>query len=103
MGTGSKVFSVILRLTEFCASIIAIGLLSRFFYLFHLGPDGSIDSRLIYAEVISCLGAIVSIISIIPWKYTFYAWPLDGILFICSTVAFGLLADVSIIECPNLN
>jgi hypothetical protein len=95
MGTGSKVFSVILRLGELCSSVIVAALLGRFFYLFHLGPDGSLNGRLIYAQVISCLAIIFSIILIPPFKYSFYAWPLDIILFIGFIVAFGLLAEVS--------
>jgi hypothetical protein len=94
MGTGSKVFSVILRLCELCSSVIVAALLGRFFYLFHLGPDGSLNGRLIYAQVISCLAIIFSIILIPPFKYSFYAWPLDIILFIGLIVAFGLLAEV---------
>ena len=95
MGTGSKVFSIILRLGELCSSVIVVALLGRFFYLFHLGPDGSLNGRLIYAQVISCLAIIFSIILIPPFKYSFYAWPVDVIVFIGSIVAFGLLAEVS--------
>jgi len=95
MGTGSKVFSVILRLGELCSSIIVVALLSRFFYLTHLGPDGSVHGRLIYAEVISCLEIISAIILVFPYKYSFYAWPLDAIFFVCSIVAFGLLAELN--------
>jgi hypothetical protein len=94
MGTGSKVFSVLLRVAEFCSSIIVVSLLGRFFYLVNLGPNGSIEDRLIYAQVISCLELLFSLILMPPLKYSFYAWPLDAILFICSMVAFGLLADV---------
>lgn len=62
MGTGSKVFSAILRLGELCSSVIVVTLLGRFFYLLYLAPDGSIECRLIYAEVISCLETIASIL-----------------------------------------
>ena len=95
MGTGSKVFSVILRLGELCSSTIVVALLGRYFYLMHLGPDGSVHSRLIYAEVISTLEIIASIIFLPPFKHSVYAWPLDAIFFICSIVAFGLLADLN--------
>jgi len=95
MGTGTKVFSVILRLGELCSSVIVVALLSRFFYLLHLAPDGSAGGRLIYAEVISCLEIIASILLLIPFKYSFYAWPIDAIFFVCSIVAFGLLADLN--------
>lgn len=96
MGTGTKVFSCLLRFGELCSSVIVIALLGRFFYLLHIPSGSYTNGRLIYAEVISCLEVIASILLIVPLKYSFYAWPLDGIFFICSIVAFGLLADVSI-------
>ncbi|KAH7067708.1 hypothetical protein BKA63DRAFT_522667 [Paraphoma chrysanthemicola] len=95
MGSGSKVFSVILRLGELCCSVIVVALLGRFFYLVNIGPNWSVNGRLIYADVISCLQIIASIILLIPYKYSFYAWPLDAIFFVCSIVAFGLLADLN--------
>ncbi|KAH7110132.1 hypothetical protein B0J11DRAFT_599712 [Dendryphion nanum] len=95
MGTGSKVVSVILRFGELASAIIVVALLSRFFYLLHIAPDnGPTDGRLIYAQVISCLEMIFSLFLIPPLKYSFYAWPLDIIFFICSIVAFGLLASL---------
>jgi len=98
MGTGSKVISVILRLGELCSAVIVTALIGRFFYLLIAAPDGDANSRLIYAEVISCLQILFSIVLILPFKYSFFAWPLDLINFILSMVAFGLLADVSITE-----
>src|SRR5690349_21206499 len=96
MGTGSKVCSVILRLGELCCSVIVVGQLSRFFWLLNRGPDSPSNGRLIYAEVMSCLALICSIILIIPAKYSFYAWPLDLLFFISLMIAFGLLAAVSV-------
>ncbi|KAH7382116.1 hypothetical protein BKA66DRAFT_463746 [Pyrenochaeta sp. MPI-SDFR-AT-0127] len=95
MGTGTKVFSVLLRFGEFCSSIIVVALLGRFFYLLHIPSGTSTDGRLIYAQVISCLELIASMILFVPLKYSFYAWPLDAIFFVCSIVAFGLLADLN--------
>jgi hypothetical protein len=102
MGTASKVISVLLRLSELSSSIIVVGLLGRFFYYLNDGPNGDANSRLVYAEVISCLGIFASIILIVPAKYSFYAWPIDVIFFICSIVAFGLLAAVSTYSRLNL-
>lgn len=102
MGTASKVISVLLRLSELGSSIIVVALLGRFFYYLHDAPDGDANSRLIYTEVISCLEIFTSIILIVPAKYSFYAWPIDIIFFICSIVAFGLLAAVSISSKLNL-
>lgn len=94
MGTGSRVVSVLFRIGELCSAVIVVGLLGRFFYLAHLG-NASTNGRLVYAEVISALEIVFSIILIIPAKYSFYAFPIDIIFFICSIVAFALLADVS--------
>lgn len=98
MGTATKVISVLLRLSELCSSIIVVALLGRFFYFLHLGPNGDVNGRLIYTEVISCLEIFASVILVVPAKYSFYAWPIDVIFFICSIVAFGLLAAVSTIR-----
>jgi len=95
MGTASKVFSVILRFGELCSFVIVTALLGRFFYFEDIAPNGSINGRLIYAQVISCLSILFSIVLIVPLKYSFYAWPLDALLFICTIVAFGLLANLS--------
>ncbi|KAF2437580.1 hypothetical protein P171DRAFT_373211 [Karstenula rhodostoma CBS 690.94] len=94
MGTGSKVISVILRLGAFCSSVIVVACLSRFFYLLNLA-NAHANGRLIYAEVISILGVICSLLLIVPMKYSFYAFPLDVVFFICSIVAFALLANVN--------
>jgi len=95
MGTGSKLCSVILRIGELCCSVIVVALLGRFFYLLRLAPDWSTDGRLVYAEVIAALSIVFSIILMPPLKYSFYAWPLDAVLFICTIVAFGLLAALN--------
>jgi len=92
MGTGSKVFSCLLRFGELCSAVIVTALLARFFYVLDDAPlNGSVEGRLIYAQVISCLEIICSILLFPPLKYSFYAWPLDILFFICSIVAFGLL------------
>lgn len=93
MGTGSKIVSVLFRLGELCSAVIVVALLGRFFYLINIA-NASANGRLVYAEVISALEITFSIILIIPAKYSFYAFPIDIIFFICSIVAFALLADV---------
>jgi hypothetical protein len=93
MGKASKVISVLLRFGELACATIVLGLMSRFFYLVDLG-DGPFQGRLIYAEVIAALSVFFSIVLMPPFTYSFYAFPLDFILFICNIVAFGLLADV---------
>lgn len=103
MGTGSKVVSVFFRLGEICSAIIVVALLGRFFYLEHLG-NASTNGRLVYAQVISALEIVAAILLIIPAPYSFYAFPVDIFFFICSIVAFALLADVgtdTVCKCFN--
>jgi len=94
MGTGSKILSVLFRLGELCSAIIVVALLGRSFYLINIA-NASANGRLVYAEVISALEIIFSVVLIIPAKYSFYAFPIDIIFFICSIVAFALLADLN--------
>lgn len=94
MGTGSKVASVILRLGAFCSSVIVVACLGRFFYYLN-SANAHANGRLVYAEVISVLEVIFALLLIVPAKYSFYAFPVDIVFFICSIVAFALLANVS--------
>ncbi|KAJ4392717.1 hypothetical protein N0V91_011295 [Didymella pomorum] len=94
MGTGSKIASVLFRCGALCSAIIVVALLGRFFYLLNLA-NASANGRLIYAEVISVLEIIFSVLLIVPARYSFYAFPIDVVFFICSIVAFGLLADLN--------
>ncbi|KAF2017868.1 hypothetical protein BU24DRAFT_420928 [Aaosphaeria arxii CBS 175.79] len=95
MGTGSKILSVLLRFCQLSSATIVVGLLSRFFHQLHVAPFGSTNGRLVYAEVIACLALVASIILIFPSKFSFYAWPVDVLLFILLIIAFGLLAGLN--------
>ena len=90
----SQVISVLFRIGECICAIIVTALLGRFFYLLDLA-GASADGRLVYAAVIAGLCIILSLFLMLPLKYSFYAFPLDGIIFICTMTAFGLLANVS--------
>jgi hypothetical protein len=94
MVRASQIISVVLRVGECISAIIVIALLGRFFHLLDLA-NGIADSRLVYASVIAGISIFLSLLLILPMKYSFYCFPLDGIIFICSIVAFGLLANVS--------
>ncbi|KAK7190328.1 hypothetical protein DPSP01_006147 [Paraphaeosphaeria sporulosa] len=94
MGTGSKVASVILRFGAFASGVIVVACLGRFFYYLNLA-NAHANSRLIYAEVISVLEVIFALLLIVPAKYSFYAFPIDIIFFICSIIAFALLANLN--------
>jgi hypothetical protein len=94
MGTASKVTSVILRILELISAVIVTAILGRYLYFLDLANVGA-GSRIIYSEVIAGMSIFFSLILIPPVKYSFYAFPLDFVLFVCWMVAFGLLANVS--------
>jgi hypothetical protein len=96
MGTASKVVSVIFRIGEVICASIVLGILSRFIYVVHVG-NGDIESRLVYTEVWACLSLAFSLVLIPPFLYSFFAFPLDGIMFIGWMVAFGLDYNVSLL------
>ncbi|KAF9731899.1 hypothetical protein PMIN01_09828 [Paraphaeosphaeria minitans] len=78
MGTSSKIDSTFFRLGEVCSAVIVVLLLSHFYI------NASDDGRLIYTEIISVLEPVFSILLPISTKYSFYAFPLNIIIFICS-------------------
>ena len=93
MGTASKVVSVICRLGELVCASIVLGILSRFIHVTLLG-NGSIEGRLVYTEVWAALSIAFSVLLMPPFMYSFYAFPLDLIMFVGWMVAFGLDYDV---------
>jgi hypothetical protein len=99
MGMGSKIVSVVLRFVEFSSAIIVTSILGRYLHFLDAANVGA-GSRIVYATVIGGLSIFFSLILILPFKYSFYAFPLDFALFICWMVAFGLLANVSLLTYP---
>ncbi|KAI9864643.1 MAG: hypothetical protein M1813_003132 [Trichoglossum hirsutum] len=94
MGMGSKIVSVVLRFVEFSSAIIVTSILGRYLHFLDAANVGA-GSRIVYATVIGGLSIFFSLILILPFKYSFYAFPLDFALFICWMVAFGLLANLT--------
>lgn len=94
MGTASRVVSVVLRLGELTCSVIVLGLLGRFLSIV---SDANVyaDSRIIYATVVASMGVLFSILFILPFTYSFMAFPLDFVMFVLALVAFCLLEVVS--------
>ena len=96
MGTGSKVASVCLRVSELICAAIVAGVEGHYLYLVNQAND-SPNGRIIYTEVIAGLSIAFSLILMLPMKYSFWGFPLDFALFICWIVAFGLMMDVSLL------
>jgi hypothetical protein len=94
MGEASKVASVCLRIGELiCASVVA-GILGHYLYLLDQADD-NLNDRIVYTVAMAGISIAFSIILMPPFKYSFWAFPLDFALFICWMVAFGLLVAVS--------
>ncbi|KAF2185319.1 hypothetical protein K469DRAFT_576726, partial [Zopfia rhizophila CBS 207.26] len=81
-------------LVNFACSVIITALLGHFFYFPSLGNEHA-DGCIVYARVIAYLGVVFSIALFPSLEYTFYAFPIGAIIFICSIVEFGLLADLT--------
>jgi hypothetical protein len=94
MGTVSKVISVVFRFIELVCAVIVAALIGR--YLTYV-DDAHADSgsRIIYAIVLAGISILAALVLFVPWMGSFWAFPLDIILFIMWIVAFGLLVNVS--------
>jgi len=99
MGTASKVTSVVFRLGAFISAAIVLGIVSRFLHLVGLN-NGPNNGRVIYTEVLAAISVVFSLLLMPPFKYSFFAFPLDFIIFVMWMVSFGLLVNVSQ---PNLS
>jgi len=93
MGTASKFVSVFLRGGQLISSIIILGILG---YFLSLVSDANIyaDSRIVYTVVVASISAFLSLILLLPFTYSFLAFPVDFILAILWLVAFCLMEAV---------
>jgi hypothetical protein len=90
MGAASKVFSVILRAGELACSLIVLGIAGHL--LWQLGRANTYaDARLILTIVVASVSTAVSVICMVPFTFSFFAFPLDFILFAMWLVTFILL------------
>lgn len=89
MGAASKAASVILRASELICAAIVLGIISYFIRNVHQG-NGDVNGKIIYTEVWAAISIAFSIALILPFMYSFYAFPLDLIMFVGWMVAFGL-------------
>ena len=99
MGTAHKIVSVAFRIFEFVAAAIIVGLLAKYFNLVNQ-VNGTADSRIIFAISIASISVAAALILLPPVKYSFYLFALDFALFICWTVCYALLLDVSVSPQP---
>jgi hypothetical protein len=76
---GFRIANVVLRISEFCSSVIVVGIVGWALNRIH-EADGPYGERLVYAEVVAALSIAISLVLMPPMQYVFMAWPLDGIL-----------------------
>jgi len=93
MGTAHKGISVVLRCTEFISACVVVGIFGYFLRRLDLAGI-SANGRIVYAVVTAALGIVISICLIPPLRYSFWAFPLDIVMFIMWIVAFALLENL---------
>jgi len=90
MSAASKILSVILRIGELCCSLIVLGIVGHFFWC--VGEANTYaDNRLVYTIVLASISTVLSLLLMVPFKFTFYACALDFIFFGLWLVDFILL------------
>jgi hypothetical protein len=100
MGVASKVTCVILRLGELISSVIILGILGHFLWVV---SDANVysDARIVYTTVIASISTFLSVLLILPFTYSFLAFPVDFIVAILWLVAFCLLEALTGINTCN--
>lgn len=94
MGVGSKITSIVFRASALVSAAIIAGILGQFLSIIN-DVNVSANGKIVYAMVIASLALVISIVLIVPCWFTFRAFSLDFIMFLCWMIAFGLLANVS--------
>jgi len=87
-----RIASVLLRCSELFFAAIVAGINGHYLYYVSEYDDWP-KGRLIYAEVISGISVILSLIFIIPYSIGFRQWPLDLVWAISWLVVFGLVVN----------
>jgi len=94
MGTGSKVFNVILRIGELCSALIVLGIVGHFLYI--VGEAGTYaDNRLIFAIVVASISTALSLLTLLPFTFAFLVFPVDLVLFVLWLVTYCLLQTLT--------
>lgn len=93
MGAGSRVTSVFFHVFEIICAAVVAGTVG--WYLHAVDNAGAhVNSRLVYTQATAGISLFLSLILIVPLRYSFLAFPLNFILFVMWMVAFGLLVNV---------
>ena len=82
---------VILRLLEISFAAVVAGIIGHYLTL----QDSDSSERILYTIVLAGISLFFALVFLPPFKYSFYSFTIDFILFICWMVDFGLLVNVS--------
>lgn len=94
-GTTSRILSVFLRAGQLVCGAVVLGILGHFFHNVHKAGVVSSNGRLIYAAVIAGITILASLLCLVPFAHTFWAFPLDLLLFAAWLIAFSLTETAS--------
>lgn len=100
MGAASKVINVILRIGELASCAIVLGQLGHFLWIL-ADANAPSDPHIVYTTVVASIGIFLSVVLVLPFTYSFLAFPVDFIMAILWLVAFCLLETVSWVQ-PDL-
>jgi len=94
MGSASKIISVFLRVGELCCSVVVLGLVGR--VLWYAGQANTYaDGRLIFAIVVASISTLASMLFMVPFMLTFYACPIDLVMFVLWLLTFIFIELIS--------
>jgi hypothetical protein len=99
--TITTILRLLLRLFQFVMGLTVIG-------LYAVDLDNArkqhkyLDSKWIWATVSGTLGAVTSLIFMLPLKAWFFFW-VDAFIFLCYLIAFGIFGNMFISEDPEGN
>jgi hypothetical protein len=99
--TTTAILQLLLRLFQFVMGLTVIGLYAV--DLDHARKQHIyLDSKWIWALVCGVLGAVTSLIFMLPLKAWFFFW-VDAFIFFCYLIAFGIFGNMFISEDPEGN
>ena len=94
MHAASRIVQAILRVWQFICSVIVLGILARFLDVL---SDAGVtrDGRIIYGIIVASISLVFAIVFVVPFLYSFLAFPFDFAMFVMWLVLFCLLITVS--------
>ena len=93
----ARILSFLARLGAFISSVIVLGILGRMFWRLHR-LHRHYGRKLIYVISLATLSIPLALLLLLPFMFTFWAFPLDFAFFVMWMVAFALLTNVRLIS-----